>query len=275
MPPTTRDPDIMKEAWSALLVFVLLCVSAGIGRLIRPRLPEAHRQRETVEAMQLMIGILVTFTALVLGLLTASVKGAYDEAGHDLQDYALQLTQLDQCLRDYGSGAEAGRDILRSYTAELIASTWKSEPPPAGVHISDISGIPSVGPSPVLATRLNSVYLELRHLQPADPFHAGVRDDCIAYYRGVVRARQIAIEDDRSPISTPLYLILVFWLMVIFGAFGLAAPRNGLSLIGIALCAVSLSLAIFVISGLSHPYFVAFSSGDMRTALAHMVAPSP
>ncbi len=54
-----------------------------------------------------MIGMLVTFTALVLGLLTASVKTAFDRAGRDLQDYALELTQLDQCLRNYGPGTEA------------------------------------------------------------------------------------------------------------------------------------------------------------------------
>ncbi len=57
-------------AWSALIVFVLLCASAGLGRFVRPRLPEDHRKHETVEAMLLMIGMLVTFTALVLGLLT-------------------------------------------------------------------------------------------------------------------------------------------------------------------------------------------------------------
>lgn len=35
------------------------------------------------------------------------------------------------------------------------------------------------------------------------------------------------------------------------------------------------SLAIFVIFGLSHPYFVAFSSSDMRAAFAAMTAPGP
>ncbi len=76
-------------------------------------LPEAHRARETIETMQLMIGMLVTFAALVLGLLTASVKAEYDSAMRDRQDYALQLTQFDQCLRNYGPGAEAARTLLR------------------------------------------------------------------------------------------------------------------------------------------------------------------
>lgn len=265
---------MITQAWAAFAVFLLLCASAGVGRFIRPRLPEDHRQRETIEAMQIMITMLVTFTALVLGLLTASVKEAYDKAGHNLQNYALDLTQLDRCLRDYGLGAEAARDSLRSYTAGLIASTWTSEPPPGGVHYPDLSKVPRVGPSPVLYGELNRVYLELRHLQPADPFQSGVRDDCLTDYRAVIEGRQTTIDDDRLQISTPFDLILVFWLMIIFATFGLASPRNSVSLIGIVLCGVSLSLAIFVISGLSHPYFIAFSSADMRNALALMSAPS-
>src|SRR6478672_10137063 len=70
----------MREIASGLVVFVLLCASAGLGILIRPRLPEHHRTRETVELTQITIGLLVTFAAVVLGLLTASVKHGYDSA---------------------------------------------------------------------------------------------------------------------------------------------------------------------------------------------------
>src|SRR6478609_962319 len=94
----------MREIASGLVVFMLLCASVGLGILIRPRLPEHHRTRETVELTQITIGLLVTFAAVVLGLLTASVKHGYDSA-QDRQHYALQLTMLDQCLQDYGPDA--------------------------------------------------------------------------------------------------------------------------------------------------------------------------
>jgi hypothetical protein len=84
-----------------------LCSSAALGMFISPRLPPAHRARETIEMMTLAIGMLVTFAALVLGLITASVKTGYDDAVHYRQEYALQLTELDRCLRNYGSGADA------------------------------------------------------------------------------------------------------------------------------------------------------------------------
>ena len=104
----------MREIASGLVVFVLLCASAGLGILIRPRLPEHHRTRETVELTQITIGLLVTFAAVVLGLLTASVKHGYDSAAQDRQHYALQLTMLDQCLRDYGPDAAKIRFDIQS-----------------------------------------------------------------------------------------------------------------------------------------------------------------
>ena len=66
----------------------------------------------------------------------------------------------------------------------------------------------------------------------------------------------------------------MFWLMIIFGCFGLIAPRTSLSVIVIALCAVSLSSVIFVILDLSRPYqgYFAISSATMRTALDNMLS---
>lgn len=76
----------MHEFQATLTVFVLLCASTGVGMYVRPRLPALHRARESVELMQIVIGMLVTFAALVLGLLTASVKQSYDQASHDRFD---------------------------------------------------------------------------------------------------------------------------------------------------------------------------------------------
>ena len=64
----------MHDFSASVTTFVLLCLSVWVGRFIHARLPETYRTRETVETMQLVIGMLVTFAALVLGLLTASVK---------------------------------------------------------------------------------------------------------------------------------------------------------------------------------------------------------
>jgi len=84
---------------------------------------------------------------------------------------------------------------------------------------------------------------------------------------GPGRATSVRISDLRNTV--------VFWLMIIFGAFGLLAPRNNLSIIAVILCAVSLSSAVLVI--LDQPpvwRFFAVSSEDMREALVTILAPS-
>lgn len=265
----------MTEFLSALLVFALLCASAGFGLLVHPRLPARHRAHETVEMMTLVIGMLVTFAALVLGLLTASVKATYDAAVQDRETYALELTQLDQCLRNYGPDGEAARADIRTYTAAVIASTWPSEPPPVGVRYPNISGMPRVGATPVLADLMNRIGLEIDRLVPAGTFQTKVQDSCVQKYRDVLHARSDVIEAVQARLSAPFYRVLVFWLMVIFASFGLIAPRHSLSVITIVLCAVSLSSAIFVIIDLSHPYTGSFaiSSAGMRAALASMMRP--
>jgi hypothetical protein len=265
----------MQDFWPSITTFVLLCVSAGAGRYISPRLPETYRTRDTIETMQLVIGMLVTFAALVLGLLTASVKTSYDIAARDRHAYALHLTQLDRCLRDYGPGADAARVDLQSYTAAVIASTWPNESPPTDVRYPNTAAMPVVGASPVLGDLMEQVGQEIRSLDPKTPVGVNTVQDCRAAYQDVLHARMTVIEDAGTSLSAPFFWILVFWLMVIFLALGLAAPRNKLASLGIVLCAISLSVAILVIADLSRPYrgLMSISSTDMRTALTEMQAP--
>jgi uncharacterized BrkB/YihY/UPF0761 family membrane protein len=76
----------------------LLCASA-FGVYLQRELAEQHRSRETGDHVRLIISILVTFTAVVLGLLISSVKSSYDQFGARLSAYASDITELDMRLR--------------------------------------------------------------------------------------------------------------------------------------------------------------------------------
>ena len=263
----------MSEAWSALVVLVLLCVSAAAGFCLKPIIPETHRSAASAELVRLVVGMLVTFAAIVLGLLTTSVKDAFDLASRDRGQYAAQLTELDGCLRNYGPDAGPLRRQLQDYTVKVIASTWPWEPLPAGVNRPDTAGMPVVGESEALGRILDSVDLGIRRLQPPDPFHARLATDCATFFGDVIKRRWILIEEAHGSISQPFLRVLVFWLMVVFASFGLFAPRNGMVLVAIALCAVCLTSAIFVILDMDLPYggLFSISSQPMRDALAHML----
>ncbi|THD47806.1 MAG: hypothetical protein E7774_03955 [Bradyrhizobium sp.] len=262
----------MREFLPSLLVLVLLCASTGIGFLVNARLPERHRSRESVEMIQLAIGLMVTFTAIVLGLLTSSVKSGFETAYQARGTYAGQIAQLDRCLRDYGPETDATRARLRSYVAAVIASTWPDEAPPPGATYPDTSKMRQVGEDPTLSEIMNQVGLDVRALKPADVFHQNMANACMSDYADTIRSRWAVIEGEHGSIATPFYWVLVFWLVLLFASFGLRARPNLLSVIVIGLCAVSVSSAVFVIRDLDLPYGGLFGvpSDSMRDALADM-----
>ncbi|MEW6342291.1 MAG: DUF4239 domain-containing protein [Paraburkholderia sp.] len=265
----------MYEIGSAMLVFVLLLIGTGTGVLVRPLLPEEHKAHETVQLIQLVIGMLVTFAALVLGLMTASAKTSFDTVGNDFRTYSADLIQLNATLRQYGGDASEVRQLLRAYTAAAIASTWPSEPRPAGDYYP--KDIPAENNSEKLEdTRLgdmlNLAGARLRQLSANDAYHQRLLDQSIDQFERVVQARWKLIEEAHSTISQPFFMTLTFWLFVIFLSFGLIAPRNALALVTITLGALSIASAVYVIVDLDTPFTgpIVISSQPMRDALEHL-----
>jgi hypothetical protein len=77
----------MTEFCDAGLVLVILLGSSALGLYVRPLLSERHRSREVIEFVQLVVAMVMTFAALVLGLLTSSVKSSFDKVGNDLRQW--------------------------------------------------------------------------------------------------------------------------------------------------------------------------------------------
>jgi hypothetical protein len=265
----------MSEVGSALLEFVLLLGVTGVGVWVRPLLPEEHKAHETVQLVQLVIGMLVTFAALVLGLMTASAKANFDTASNDLRAYSADLIEFDTSLREYGSATDEPRRLLRIYTAAAIASTWPTQTPPAGDYY------PKNLPQPAspenlengqLGDMLNAAGRQVRALSAHDSAQQKLLDDASMQFRRVVDARWKLIEEAHSSISQPFFKTLTFWLSVIFLSFGLIAPRNTLALVTITLGAVSIASAVYVIVDMDTPFSgpIVISSAPLREALQHL-----
>ena len=70
----------------------------------------------------------------------------------------------------------------------------------------------------------------------------------------LTHTRLLLAEQAASSIQAPFLLVLVLWLGIIFASFGLFAPRNGTVYAVIALSALSLSTAVFLILELDQPF---------------------
>jgi hypothetical protein len=264
----------MAVIFEAALVLVILLGSSALGLFIRPLLSERHRSREVIEFVQLVVAMLMTFAALVLGLLTSSVKSSFDKVGTDLRGLAVQLIQLDRSLREWGAETQPTRELLRAYTAAAIATTWTREPRPPGNYYP--TEVPTEGgsylESSVMGDMLAHIELDIRELEPRDPMHRRLATTCIVQFERLMQTRWRLVEEAGSSISTPFYVVLVFWLAIVFGSFGLNAPRSGLSYTTIALGGISIASAIFVILELDTPFGGLFtvSSRSMRDALVYL-----
>ena len=265
----------MLEIAITLGLFGLFTGSAFLGFVVQAKVPEAHRTKETIELISLVMSLVVTFTALVLSLLTTSAKSVYDKAEHDRVHFAAQLSQLDRCMRNYGPGGEIVRQQLASYTAAVIASTWTSEPHPTGIDYPDITNMPRTGPVPVLANLMNQVGLEIRKLDQSDPARRVLADDCYTVYRDGLESRWAVVEDIYSSMSVPFFCAVVFWMTIAFAGFGLRAPANSSATIVLLLGVVSVTSALVLVLDLDLPYegFFSIPSTPMRAALAQMLAP--
>ncbi len=266
----------MSELETSVLVFVLLLAFTAAGTAIRPWLPDEHKSEETVRLVQLAVGMLVTFAALVLGLLTASAKTVFDTTSADIRTYAAQLVQLDDSLREYGTDASPTHTLLRAYTGAAIASTWPAETPPAGDFYPVVppsgAGQDTHLDSRPLGAMLETAQRQAREWQPRDAFHQRLAATTLDQFNQLIKQRWKIVEEARGSVSSPFDKILVVWLLIIFLCLGLISPRNALSLVVMSLAAFSIASAVFVILDLDTPFTgtILVSSQPMRDALTYL-----
>jgi hypothetical protein len=263
----------MSQMAPAGALFLVLCGAAALGAYVRAKLPEKHRSTETMALVQVTISLLVTFTSIVLGLLTGAVTTQFQQASRNDGGFVGQLVQVDQCLRDYGPETAHMRQQFRGYVAAVLTSTWPDEPAPKDISHPDVSKDPVLGEGVSLTALLNTVRTELRELSPKNAVQERVLTDCTAEYSSFLKSRWDIIEESTSSISPPFYGVLSIWLVILFASFGLIARPNPVSGIIVALSALSIAVAVGVIADLDQPYGGLFSipSTATRNALADMV----
>lgn len=257
---------------SAALLFTCLLAASAACHFVLPHLPEHHRSRESLDMVRLVSSLVVTFAALVLGLLIASVNTAFFDAGSNMNALAGSATRTDSCLRAFGPQADPIRADLRRYVAGVLASTWPEEPAPAGAPILGDGG-PGFE-SRELGDILEQMRMTLLRLDPADPVHGRIAALCSSSLSTLLDYRWKLIENARSTISVPLYRVLVLMLVTVFACFGLSTPRNSLSWLIVGLAAFTIAASMFVVLELDGPFdgLVKISSQAMRAALAHLDA---
>jgi len=247
---------------SAFLIsaLVLLCTFGGalVGMWLRGVLPEHHFEKESKDTVTVAIGLIATMTALVLGLVTASAKSAFDELDTAVRHGAADVLTLDRALARYGPEAAPIRAILKVVLQQRIDAMWGSDVARRDPMASARNG-----------ERISEALLALK---PQTEEQKWLRDRALETSEELLKARWAVVNSTVSSIPTPFLVVLVFWLTITFASFGLFAPRNGTVIAALLVCTLSVAGAIFLILEMDSPFqgLIKISTEPMRYALSRL-----
>jgi hypothetical protein len=242
-----------------LIVFAFVFGGALFGRFLSGVLPKSHLEGASGDFLKLSMGLLVTLTAVVLGLLIGSAKSSFDTQTADVAVMSAKLVLLDRVLANYGPEAKGVRDLLRDLAVRSLDQLWPQERARTSVV-------------PATAAVWDALYQKIQMLSPTDDTQRSLKAQATSVAMDLGETRWLMYAKASNSISKPMLAILIFWLIVIFISLGLGAPANATVTSDLLVCGLSVSGAIFLILELYVPYggLIAVSSAPLRNALAQL-----
>jgi hypothetical protein len=238
-------------------VFALVFGSALLAMFVRNALPEHHLSADSKDVVKLGIALIATMSALVLSLLIASAKSAYDTRSNQLVQVSADIIEL--ALARYGPETKEARSLLERSVAATLERFWPAE------GARPIAIDPKASPVEVL-------YDKIEELSPQNEAQRALRSQAETTALDMGRTRLLLFEHLDRSIPVPFLVVLVFWLCIIFASFGLFAPRNATVIAVLCVCALSVSGAIFLILELDRSFegLLQVSGAPLRSALAQL-----
>ena len=253
----------MNSTRVGLVVFI--CVFGGVvlGMWLRTILPKHHLDSDSKDTVKVGIGLIATMTALVLGLVTASAKSAFDGVNAGVKQTAINLLTLDRVLARYGPETGEVRKDLQQLLAARIDTVW-----PQGSS-ERVDQDPMKTGSAFTAERLAEA---IRGLAPRDESQRALRSRALDLMETTLQARWLLFASGETSIPVPFLVVLLFWLTITFTSFGLFAPRNVTVLAVLFVCALSVTSALFLVVEMDGPFdgLIKASADPLRYAHAHI-----
>jgi hypothetical protein len=234
-------------------IVVFLCVYGGALLGFALRVPEHHSDHDSRDVLKAGSALIGTMAALVLGLLVASAKSSYDDQREELINICADVALLDRALAHYGPEAAPVREHLRGTVEAAFGQLWRrdSEPP---------------------STTGEAFYDAIERLPAATEQQRSIKAAASQLAIGLGRTRWLMHAQSGSAISTPLLVIVVFWLTILFVSFGIFAKPNATVQAALFVCALSVAGAIFLILEMDSPFqgLIRISDAPLRDVLSRL-----
>jgi hypothetical protein len=247
----------------AAIAFFCAIGAALIGALLRAKLPAHHLEPESKDVLKLVMGLIATLSALVLGLLIAAAQSSYNSQVEAIEKVAANVVEMDRFLALYGPETTDARGLVRQSVAQLHARVWST----GGMNREAIGT--ARGPTPV-----DKLYRQLASLDPKTEAQRFALNRTMQLADEIGLMRMLMYEQGGTMISPPFLVILIFWISVLFLGFGLLARFNPTLAVVLFVGALSVSGAILLILELHNPYhgLILLSDAPIRGAMAQLAA---
>src|SRR5436190_18902114 len=117
----------MSDILVGAIVFGLVFGGAVFGMLLGRILPDQHLSTEARDVIRIVMAMLATLSAVVLGLLTGSAISSLSEKDGELRNAGVQFIVLDRTLAEYGPETKDTRDLLKQLLSARISQIWPEE----------------------------------------------------------------------------------------------------------------------------------------------------
>lgn len=249
----------MSASTVAAITFGLTFGGAVIAAFIRDRLPAQHLSKESTDVVRLGMGLVATMTALLLGLVTASAKSAYEAQDNAIKSGAINVLALDRHLARFGPETQPTRDALRKVIAFRLEATWPADGSDHGYGAT------------LPASTIEEIENQIINLSPSSDPQRWFKAEALKLAEEVLKSRWRLL-GAASAIPPAFLVVVILWLTVTFASFGLYAPRNATVIGVLCMASVSVALALFLIVELDGPFegVIKVSSAPVRFALDNL-----
>ena len=234
---------ILNSPQIAVGLLTVVFGSAMLGMLIGRRLPAHHLSAEAKATISVAMAVVGTMTALVIGFLISNANSGYNARNATVSALSSNVGQLDALLRRYGPEATPIRELLQRFTAMKLDDLFAGKPD--GKHNVD---------NPATAKILDEVEDRIVALKPVDDRQKWLSGEALRLAAAVRTARALVVQQNVNALPLPFVFVVVLWLIVVYGSFGLFAPRNATTVVALFFSVLAVAMAFKLILDLDSPF---------------------
>jgi hypothetical protein len=247
----------MSSLLLSAIAFAFIVAGAGIGMLLRRRLPGHHLNDDTKDVVGQGASLIRTMTALVLGLLVVSAKGTFDTEVNQVKQLAAGLIQLDGILAQYGPETRPLRETMRQGVGVMAEQIWRQNGPAAKRVAFEEDHT------------AEAFFAGLHALSAGTGVQRALKEQALQTAHELAKTRLLLFVNADTPIPMPFLIVLVLWRAILFASYSLFAKPNAAMVGALGVFALSTACAIFLILELGQPFsgLMQIPSDAVRTIL--------